>query len=126
MRKMMLVFFTAAFAYVASGCGTLFLGAGPHARWPYYAIGFANRTPELLSDVRSEWVANGVKYSPSAGFLGTNSTKEDSEAPDPIPDSATVIWKNPRWQGTSSDADRREENQKHFDLDWDGLVQIHG
>lgn len=77
------------------GCVSSLLGSGPHARWPFYAIGFANRTSELLSDVRSEWVANGVKYAPSAGFLGTNSTKEDNEAPDPIPESATVIWKTP-------------------------------
>lgn len=95
MRQMTTFLLLTLLAWSFPGCGPLLLDAGPHARSPEYAIGFANRTPVEYTEVRVEWTSGGVKYSPSAGRLSTDSRKEDNEAPDPIPDSATVVWKTP-------------------------------
>lgn len=87
--------FVALIIFLCVGCGSLNFGSGPHARWPYYAIGFANRTNEQFSGVKAEWVTNGAKYSPAAGLLAPGSRAEYCNAPDPIPPSATVIWLTP-------------------------------
>jgi hypothetical protein len=87
--------FAVALCLSAVGCNALIYRAGPHARWPAYAVGFANRTSEELTHVHAEWTADGVTYTPSAGILVPGGVKVFNDAADPIPAAATVVWQTP-------------------------------
>ena len=91
-------------AFGAMGCDAVPLDSQrPHARSPAYAVGFANRTSDDLTNVRAEWTEKGVTYTPAAGVLAAGAVKVFNDAADPIPGTATVIWRT---------ADGREHRQK--------------
>ena len=86
---------TAFIVFLCVGCGSSIFDSGPHARWPDYAMGYANRTKGTLSDVGAHWKWKGQDYEWGGGEFGLGTIKQYHGAPDPIPASALVTWKTP-------------------------------
>lgn len=74
------------------GCDQLMYGSGAHPRWPRYSIGFANDTDEQFRQVRVEWTENRTSWKLPGRILSSGAEATLSDAPDPIPQQATVVW----------------------------------
>ncbi len=111
---------TAFIMFLCVGCGSSMFDSVPHARWPNYAIGYADRTSGRLSAVGVHWRWKGKDYEWGGGEFDVGTVKQFGDAPDPIPPAATVIWKTP---------DGKEHRQKleipkniRDDATWTGTV----
>lgn len=80
---------------LSSGCVELSHDSGWHVRSPEYEIGFANRSSLFLTEVTAEWDDGAKKRALDVGKLRQGSIATVSDAPDPIPTTATALWTTP-------------------------------